>query len=113
MMPSAIVDPHRTDTGRPFASDGGYAAAACACTPTIRTSGRSALTATPMPGREAAASHADDDRPDLGALLQDLRPTVPLPGDDVGVVEGVDEHRAGVPGVVPAPRPASRPPPDR
>ena len=30
------------------------------------------------------------------ALLEDLQPDRALPGDDVGVVEGVDEHRAGL-----------------
>ena len=46
-------------------------------------------------GGEAAAAHGDDDRADLGALLDDLEADRPLAGHDVRVVEGVDEDGAG------------------
>ena len=107
-MPSAIVAIRSSGTGRPAASEGGYAAAPAACTPTTRTSGRCAFTATAMPGQQPAAAGADHDRAHLRALLQDLQADRALPGDDVRVVERVDEHRAGLARRTPAPRPAPR-----
>lgn len=49
LIPSAIVTGLATDVGCPAASDTGYATAPSACTPTTRTSGRSAFTATAIP----------------------------------------------------------------
>lgn len=46
-------------------------------------------------GRETAAADPDEDGPHLRALLQDLQADGALARDDVAVVEGVDEHRAG------------------
>ena len=105
-MPSAIVAGASTDTGCPAASEGGYAAAPAACTPTTRTSGRSAFTATAIPAASPPPPMPDHDRAHLGALLQDLQPDRALPGDDVRVVEGVDEDRAGLAARTPA-RPRS------
>lgn len=50
--------------------------------------------------RETAAADAHDDGPHLGALFEDLQPHRALPGDDVRVVEGVDEDRTGLLGVL-------------
>ena len=52
-------------------------------------------------GGQAASAHAHDDRADVGALLEDLQPDGALPGDDVRVVERVDQHRPGPRGVLP------------
>ena len=94
LMPSAIVAGSRIDTGRPAASEAGYAAAPAACTPTTRTSGRQRLHRDRDAGEQPAPAHAHDERAHLGALLQDLQADRALARDDVGVVEGVDEHRA-------------------
>ena len=91
-------------TGCPAASDGGYAAASSACTPTTRTSGRRDLTATRDAGEQPAAAGAHDDRLDVGHLLEDLQADRALPGDDVVVVERVDEDRTGLVARTPAPR---------
>jgi hypothetical protein len=45
-------------------------------------------------GEQPAAAEAHDDRPDVGALLEDLEAAGALTRDDVVVVEGVDEDRA-------------------
>ena len=50
----------------------------------------------PDPGHQPAAAGADQHRPDLRALLQDLQPDGALPGHDVGVVERVHQHRPGL-----------------
>ena len=47
-------------------------------------------------GEQPAAAGADDDGAHVRALLEDLQADRALPGDDVGVVERVDEHRAGL-----------------
>ena len=48
-MPSAIVRYDWSRTGCPAFSEGGYAAAPAACTPTTRMSGRNAFAATAIP----------------------------------------------------------------
>ena len=51
-----------------------------------------------MPASQSAATGADDDRPHVGALLEDFQAGRRLPGHDVGVVERVNQHRTGVGG---------------
>src|SRR5690348_7119892 len=46
------------------------------------------------PRHQSAATCRHNDRLDLGALLEQLEADGALAGDDVGMVEGVDEHRA-------------------
>ena len=95
-MPSAIVvivvQRHRVPGGERTGIGRGAARPA---RPTTRTSGRRALTATAMPGEQAAAAGADDDGAYVRALLQDLQADRPLAGHDVDVVEGMDQHRTG------------------
>ena len=52
------------------------------------------------PGEQSPAAGADDHGGDVRALLEDLQTDRALPGDDVGVLERVDEHRAGALGVL-------------
>jgi len=47
-------------------------------------------------GEEAAAAERHDHGPDVRRLLQDLEPARALAGDDVDVVEGMDQDRAGL-----------------
>ena len=51
------------------------------------------------PGDEPAAAHTADElvrvQPLLGQRLENLQPRRALPGDDVGMVKGRDDHRAG------------------
>ena len=92
-IPSAIVAIEASGTGRPAASEAGNAAAAAACTATTRTSGRQRLHRGGDPGDQPAAAGARRRRWHVRALLEQLQAHGALPGDDVGVVEGVDEHR--------------------
>ena len=48
---------------------------------------------------QSAAAGAHDDGPHVGALLNDLQAKGALPGDDVGVVEGVDQCGTGLLGI--------------
>ena len=59
-------------------------------------------------GDEASASGGYDDRLDFGALLDDLEAAGALAGDDVDVVERVDQHRPGLLGELAGPRAAPR-----
>ena len=74
-MPSAIVR-HRLQRppGRRRASEPGYAAAPAACTPTTRTSGRSALTAIAIPASSPPPPVGTSTVVDVGRLLEDLEP---------------------------------------
>ena len=65
--------------------------------PDVRTAG---LDRGRDPRDQAPAPGADDDRGDVRALVEDLQADRALPGDDVGVLEGVDEHRSGPLGVL-------------
>ena len=104
-MPSAIVRIDGSGTGVPAASDAGHAAAPCGLHPDHpRRRAGSALTATAMPAIRPPPPVHDHDRAHVRALLEDLQPDRALAGDDVGVVERVDEHRAGPVGELAAPR---------
>jgi hypothetical protein len=76
-MPSAIVDDSGSFIGAPAASDGGYEAAPAACTPMIRTSGRSALAATATPEISPPPPTAVMIVPTSGHWSRISRPTVP------------------------------------
>jgi hypothetical protein len=52
-------------------------------------------------GGEPSPAQRHQDRPDVRALLEHLEAERPLPGDDVLVVERVDQHRAGACGELP------------
>ena len=95
-MPSAIVAIEVSGTGRPAASEAGNAAAASACTATTRTSGRRAFTAAAMPDTSPPPPVQTTTVATSGHCSSSSRPDGALPGDDVGVVERVDEHRAGL-----------------
>ena len=75
----------------------------------MRTSGPQRLGRDRHARDQPAAADAGDDRADVRALLQDLQPHRALPGDDVRVVERVDEDRAGALGELAAPPRARRP----
>ena len=47
-------------------------------------------------GQQTAPAHTDQYGLDFWALLENLQATGPLPGDDVRVVERVDEDSAGL-----------------
>lgn len=79
MMPSAIVAAVSIATGCPAASEGGYAAAAAACTPTILTSGRSAFTATAIPAASPPPPRPTTMVRTSGHCSRISRPTVPCP----------------------------------
>ena len=51
------------------------------------------------PRQQAAAAHTHNDGVYVGHLLQDLKPNGALPGDNILIIEGVHEHRAGCLGV--------------
>ncbi|GGR33263.1 hypothetical protein GCM10015536_43440 [Streptomyces griseomycini] len=87
-MPSAIVAGLRTDTGCPAASEGGYAAAPAACTPTIRTSGRSAFTATATPAASPPPPTPTTIVRTSGHCSRISRPTVPWPAMTSGWSKG-------------------------
>jgi hypothetical protein len=93
-MPSAIVVIVWRATGRPVRSDSGQAAAPAACAATTRTPRQQRLDRDADAGDQSAPAGADHDGARVGALLGDLEPGGPLPGDDVDVVEGVDQHSA-------------------
>ena len=95
-MPSAIVAIPSSATGCPAASDAGKAAALSACTPTTRTSGRIDLTASAMPASSPPPPVQTTTVRTSGTCSRISSPTVPWPGDDVRVVERVDQHRAGL-----------------
>ena len=96
-MPSAIVGAASMATGRPGGQRGRIRGGALRLHPDHPHVGPQRLHREGDAGREPAAADADDDRAHLGALLQDLQPDRALPGDDVRVVEGVDEDRARSP----------------
>ena len=73
-MPSAIVFIDGSCCGRPASSEGGYAAAPAACTPTTRTSGPLGLDRDRDAGEQAAAAGRDDHGLHLGGLLEHLEP---------------------------------------
>ena len=73
----------------------------------IRTSGRSALAATAMPGDQPAAADPDDDRADVGHCSRISSADRALAGDHVGVVERVDQDGARPLGELPAATSAS------
>ena len=79
MMPSAIVATDPIATGRPAASDGGYAAAPAACTPTSRTSGRSDFTATAIPAASPPPPMPTTMVRTSGHCSRISSPTVPCP----------------------------------
>ena len=78
-MPSAIVAHSGSFSGTPAASDGGYDAAPLACTPTTRTSGRSALTATATPEISPPPPMATTIVATSGHCSRISSPTVPCP----------------------------------
>ena len=86
----------RSGTGQPCRSDSGYAAASLACTPTTRTSGRSDFTAIAMPASRPPPPVGTSTVCRSRRLLDDLQPGGALAGDDVDVVERVDQHRPGL-----------------
>ena len=94
-MPSAIVRIAVSAAGAPAASEAGYAAAPAACTPTTRDVRVGRLTAAAIPASSPPPPMRDEDRGHLRALLEDLQPDRALAGDDVRVVERVDEHGPG------------------
>ena len=103
-MPSAIVFIDSSLTGAPCASEPGYAAAPSACTPTTRTSGRIALIAIAIPASSPPPPVGHHHGLHVGRLLEDLEARGALAGHDVDVVEGVDQHRAGLARRTRAPR---------
>ena len=78
-MPSAIVFISVSGTGQPCSSESGYAAAPFACTPTTRTSGRSAFTAIAMPASSPPPPVGTSTVCTSGACSMISRPTVPCP----------------------------------
>jgi hypothetical protein len=94
-MPSAIVGRQSTDTGWPTPSDSGHAATLFGLHTDDAYVGPVCPHCCGDPGNQSATAHGDDDGGDLGHLLEDLQPDRPLAGHDVGMVERVDEHRAG------------------
>ena len=95
-MPSAIVRIDGSVTGAPAASDTGYAAAPARLHPDDRDVRAQRLHRGGDAAEQAAAADADQHRAHVRHLLEDLQPDGALPGDDVDVVEGVHEHRAGL-----------------
>ena len=78
-MPSAIVFIDGSWTGDPCASESGYAAAPAACTPTTRTSGRSALIARATPPSSPPPPVGTSTVRTSGACSSTSRPRVPCP----------------------------------
>ena len=78
-MPSAMVFIESSFTGAPFASEPGYAAAPSACTPTIRTSGRIALTAIAIPASNPPPPVGTTTVFTSGACSMISSPAVPWP----------------------------------
>ena len=62
----------------------------------MRTSGRTARSASAIPDDEAAAADRDHDRPGLRHLLGELEPDRPLAGDHALVLVRMDEGGAGL-----------------
>ena len=93
-MPSAIVGPPVAAGAWPSACS--IPAYPSACTPMIRTAGRSAFTATAIPAIESAAADRHDDRVDGSASVcaRSSRPMVPWPAMIARVVERGHERRA-------------------
>ena len=78
-MPSAIVFIEGSCCGRPASSEGGYAAAPAACTPTTRTSGRLALTAIATPASRPPPPVGTITVCTSGACSSTSSPSVPAP----------------------------------
>ena len=78
-MPSAIVFIAGSWTGDPCASESGYAAAPAACTPTTRTSGRSALIASATPPSSPPPPVGTSTVRTSGACSSTSSPRVPCP----------------------------------
>ena len=92
-MPSAMVVPPG-GLDRLAERAGHRRRSAPICTPTISMSGRSALTATAMPGDEAAATDRHDEHFEVGSRREHLQRDRALAGDDRGVVVRRDERGA-------------------
>ena len=91
-MPSAIVIDAVASTGSPRWSDSTYGAHAATWTPTTSTSGRADLTAIATPLHSPPPPTGTTTLARSGHLLEQLEPERALAGDDVGVVERVDER---------------------
>ncbi len=87
-IPSAMVAIDSSRIGWPAASEGGYAAADSACTPTTRTDGSTDLTASATPAsRPPPPVHTTTVRTS-GILAMISRPTVPWPAMTSGWSNG-------------------------
>ncbi len=95
-MPSAIVRATGTATGSPAASEPATAAQPAACTPTIRTSGIRALTASAMPPIRPPPPIGTTSRPRSGRRLDDLQADRALSGDHAHIVEGMHIGQAAL-----------------
>ena len=91
-MPSAMVAIDASGTGRPAASEAGNAAAPRGLRADDPHVGPQRLDRGRDPGDQPAAAGAHDDRAHVGALLEELQADRALAGDDVRVVERVDQH---------------------
>ena len=78
-IPSAIVDIDAKAVGFPAANDAGQAAAVSACTPTMRTCGRTALTAAATPAINPPPPVGTRIVPTSGSCSRISSPTVPCP----------------------------------
>ena len=97
-MPSAIVVICSSATGAPGAQRLGVGRGLLGLHADDADVGPLGLDRQRDAGEQAAATGRDQHGLDLGRLLEDLQADGALPGDDVGVVEGVDEHRPGLVG---------------
>ncbi|SKV18521.1 Uncharacterised protein [Mycobacteroides abscessus subsp. abscessus] len=78
-MPSAMVSMDSSATGCPALSDTGQAAAPAACTATIRTSGRAALTTAATPATKPPPPAGTTMVPTSGSCSRISSPTVACP----------------------------------
>ena len=81
---------------RVCASDAGKRAQASTWTPITRTSGRARLDHAGDAGDQSAAADRDDDRGQIGDVLEQFEPERRLAEDHVRIVERVHERRAGL-----------------
>ena len=95
-MPSAIVFIEPSRAGPPSASEPGYAAAPVGLDPDHADVGAQRLDRDRHAGQQAAPAGGHQHGLHLGHLLEDLQAHGALPGDDVGVVERVDEDGTGL-----------------
>ena len=106
-MPSAIVLIDSSGTGLAGRERPGVGGGALGLHADHAYVGAQRLDRDRDPGQQPAAAGGHQHGAYVGRLLEDLEAERALPGDDVDVVEGVDQHRAGLVGELARPRRAS------